>query len=205
MRAARLHDVRVLGGLRVERVGELVELLAHRLRELEMREAHRGGGHVIRRLAHVHVVVRVHVLVRAEAAAEDLVRAICDDLVHVHVERDAGSGVKDIEHELVGVRAVQDLVARGDDGVPSLVVQPTGLGVGDRLGLLDADHGPDEGEERPVAADRIVLDAPLCLGAPEGVCRNGDLAESVLLGPAGRGTGTFRDGRHLSLPCPGRG
>jgi len=37
---------------------------------------------------HVHVVVRVHVLVRSEAAAKELVRPVGKHLVHVHVERD---------------------------------------------------------------------------------------------------------------------
>src|SRR5438477_460120 len=83
VRGPRLHEVRVLPGLRGENIGELVQLLAQRLRELEVRQAHRSRHHVVGRLAHVHVIVGTHVLVGAEAPAADLVRAIGDDLVDV--------------------------------------------------------------------------------------------------------------------------
>ena len=45
-------------------------------------------------------------------AAEQLVRAVGDDLVGVHVGRGAGAGLEDVDHELVVELAVGDLVRR---------------------------------------------------------------------------------------------
>ena len=65
----------VQGGLELleggdERVGDLDD----------GRDVHRGRERVVRRLRHVDVVVRVDGLLRAELAAEDLDRAVRDDL-----------------------------------------------------------------------------------------------------------------------------
>ena len=145
-----------------------------------MRETHRRRRHVVRGLADVHVIVRIHVLVRAKAATKDLVRAVGDDLVRDHVHRDAGTGVKGIERELLYVGTGEDLVARRDDRVASLRVQATRLAVRDRFRLLDLHQRADEGGERMETADRIVVDAALRLRAPQRPCRDFDLAEGVL-------------------------
>ena len=181
MRAPGLHEVRVLPGLRGENIGELVQLLAQRLRELEVRQAHRGRRHVVRRLAHVHVIVGTHVLVGAEAPAADLVRAIGDDLVDVHVERHARAGMEHIDNELIQQLSGEDLIASGDDRVLSLGVQPTFLAVRERSGALHADHRAHERRERLVTGDRVVLDRSLGLRAPQRVGRDLYLSERVLL------------------------
>mmetsp|Transcript_83303 Transcript_83303/g.254686 ORF Transcript_83303/g.254686 Transcript_83303/m.254686 type:complete len:254 (+) Transcript_83303:581-1342(+) len=61
---------------------------------------HSGDVHgrreaVVAALPHVHVVVRVHRLLRAEGLALQLVRAVRDDLVHVHVRLRARARLED--------------------------------------------------------------------------------------------------------------
>src|SRR5439155_706367 len=88
--------------------GPIDWMAAKRLRQVERREAHRGRRGVVRGLAHVHVVVGVHVLVRPETATEDLVGAVGQNLVDVHVERDARAGMEDVDDELVDVLPGED-------------------------------------------------------------------------------------------------
>jgi len=181
VRPAGLYAISVLLRLGGEGVGELVQLLRQRQRELEMREAHGGRRHVVRRLRDVHVVVRADVLVRPQRAAEDLVRAVRDDLVRVHVERHASAGLEDIDHELIGVTAGENLVARGHDGVTPLRVQAARLAVRECRGLLHADDRSDERGERAIAADRIVVDRSPCLRTPQRVRGDRDLTERIAL------------------------
>ena len=95
--------------------------------------------------------------VRPEAAAQDLVRAIGENLVHVHVERHARAGVKDIDNELVRVLSGEDLVARRDDGVLTALVETAGFAVRQCGRALDANEGSDECGKGSIAADGIVL------------------------------------------------
>src|SRR5438046_1231070 len=141
---AGLHAVGVARGLLGDRVGERVELRAERLRELERPETHRGGRRVVRRLGHIHVVVWVHVLVGAEAAAQDLVRAVGEDLVHVHVKAHARAGVEYIDNELIHVLSGEDLIARREDGVLAPFVETPSLAVRKRGGPLDPNEAADE-------------------------------------------------------------
>ena len=76
------------------------------------RDVHGGRKGVVRRLAHVDVVVRMHRRLGAELAAEQLVGAVGDDLVDVHVGLGAGAGLPDHQREMVVELAVDDLVRR---------------------------------------------------------------------------------------------
>src|SRR5438034_1920272 len=139
-------------GLLDDLAGKRVELRAERLGELEQREAHRRRGRVIRRLRHVHVVVRVHVLVRPQTAAENLVRAIGENLVHVHVKRHASTRVEYIDNELIHVLSGEHLIARREDRVLPPLVETPCLSVRERSGPLDPNEGSDERRERAIPA-----------------------------------------------------
>ena len=69
------------------------------------REANRRRDHVVRRLRHVDVIVRMHGRVLAALSAEDLVGAIGQHLVRVHVVRRARAGLIRIDDELIAVLA----------------------------------------------------------------------------------------------------
>ena len=75
-------------------VDECVEL--RQARETDVRR-----DRVVRGLRHVDVIVRMHGRVRAARAAEDLVGAIREHLVHVHVVRRSGAGLIRIDDELI--------------------------------------------------------------------------------------------------------
>ena len=117
MRAADLDDLVPLLGLG----GELARaaarargssLLAHDDRRGDV---HRGRERVVRRLAHVDVVVgmdRAFLALRADAEAQLDVRHVGDHLVGVHVGRGAGAGLVDVDREVVVVLAGGDLLER---------------------------------------------------------------------------------------------
>ena len=64
-----------------------------------------------------------------------------EDLVHVRVGRSAGTGLVDVDRELVVVGAVGDLARRRGDGVGDVRVQQAELGVRLRSGELDERKG----------------------------------------------------------------
>ena len=77
-------------------------------------DVHRRGKRVVRRLAHVDVVVRMDrafLALRADAEAEPLVRQVGDHLVGVHVGRRAGAGLIDVDREMGVVLAGGDFFA----------------------------------------------------------------------------------------------
>ncbi len=79
-------------------------------------DVHRGREAVVRRLAHVDVIVRMHRRFRAELAAEHLVGAVGDHLVDVHVGLGAGAGLPDHQREMIVELAVDHLLRGLDDG-----------------------------------------------------------------------------------------
>ena len=106
VRAAGLDDVGELGRLRLQGGFEPLERRQQVVDDLvEGRQVDRGREDVVRALAHVDVVVRVHVLAREGG----------DHLVRVHVRRGARAGLEDVDRELIVELAVRDPVGRGRD------------------------------------------------------------------------------------------
>ena len=128
----RLDDLGELRGFVRERVRKVLELDDERTREFERRETDRGGDHVVRRLTHIHVVFRRDELVGAARITGDLVRAIRDHFIDVHVMRDAGAGLERIDDELIEMLSGEDLIARAHDHVAPLSREPPGLSIRER-------------------------------------------------------------------------
>ena len=143
---------------RVERRQQVVDDL------VERGEVHGGREDVVRALAHVDVVVRVHALAGERR----------DHLVRVHVRRGAGAGLEDVDRELVVELAVRDAVAGGGDPLGLVGVEQPELGVHARGGGLDpAEPARDRRGDR-LAGDGEVGDRLAGLAAPELVrCRSG--------------------------------
>ena len=136
MCAAGLDDVVELGGLRLQRLGETLQRRQEVVRDLvECCQMHGGRKDVVRRLPHVHVVVRVHVLTGER----------CHDLVGVHVRRGPGAGLEDVDRELIVQLARSDPVAGLGDALRLVVVQQTELCVHPRGGGLDASEPARDG------------------------------------------------------------
>ena len=156
---------------------------------LDGRDVHRRREGVVGGLALVDVVVGVDGLLRAHLAAEDLDRAVRDDLVGVHVGLRPAPGLPDDQREVFVELALDDFVGRLDDGLRLLGGQRAPVTVHDRRGLLEDPERADQlpRETLPLAADREVVERALGLGSPVPVRRDFDLPHRV-----GLGSGLFR-------------
>ena len=130
--AARLHDAIEIFGFSGESSRKCVKDGIEGFEIQQRGEAHAGWKDVIGRLAIVDVVVRMNVGVIAKICSQDLVRAIGDHLVRVHVEADASACLEDIDDELRVPFAVDDLLCRLNNGVGTPIVDQAELAV--RLG-----------------------------------------------------------------------
>ena len=90
----------------------------------------------------------MHRRVLAALAAEQLVGAIREHFVRVHVVRRAGAGLIRIDDELIAMLAGEHFVGRLHDRVGELGVEAARLLVRQRRGLLDPDLRVDERVER---------------------------------------------------------
>ena len=183
MRPARLENLDELLGLPVQRRGQGGHLLCQRSRQRVRREAHRGRDHVVRRLRHVDVVVRMDEGVVALLPAHQLAGPVRDHLVHVHVKRRARARLVRVDHELVVVLPGQDLLGGRHDRVCLLAIENAELGVGPRRGDLDPGHRAHHFHVKPLTADREVGDGARGLDAVVGVGRDLEGAQGIFLGP----------------------
>ena len=106
-----------------------------------------------------------------------------EHLVGVHVRRGAGTGLEDVDRELVGMPTVGDLGGRGRDGLRDVVRDHAELGVDLRGRPLDRGQGGDQAGVDADAADREVLHRPLRLRPPLGGRGDPYLTHRVVLDP----------------------
>jgi hypothetical protein len=96
MRAPDLHDLREFLLFPVQRAIQMRQRGDQPSHDLfRRRDMHRGRERIVRRLAHIDVVIGVHRRFRAELAAEHLDRTVRDHLVDVHIRLCAASGLPD--------------------------------------------------------------------------------------------------------------
>src|SRR5438477_11154974 len=93
--------------------------------------------------------------------AENLRRAVGDDLVGVGVGGSSRTGLVDVDRELVVEFSVDDLLRRLDDRAHPALGKKAELAVGLRGGLLDQSERADEPARKWLAGDREVEDGPL--------------------------------------------
>ena len=130
------------------------------VRELPERgQMHGRREDVVRRLAHVHVVVRMNTLAGDRR----------DDLVRVHVRARPRARLEDVDRELVVELAGGDAVAGGGDAVGEVVVEQPEVGVDTRSGRLDPSQPACDGDRDGLAGDGEVGDRLLGLGTPQGL------------------------------------
>ena len=146
-------------------------------------DVHRGREGVIGRLAHVHVIVGMDRLLRAEGPAHQLDAPVRDDLVHVHVGLRPRPGLEHIEREL-GIEGPADhLVTHPLDQLPLPGRQPPGPGIYQGRRFLYVAVGVVHLLRHLVVADVEVLQAPLGLRPPVPVGRHLHRAQAVELLP----------------------
>ncbi len=131
-------------------------------------------------------------LIAAKGFAEDLTGAVGDDFVGVHMQADPGSGLKDIDDEVVVVLAVDDLLRRLLDGASLLRGDEAKRLIGFGGSVLNHRQCADEKWAGAQAADGEVRDGAGGLGSVERVCGNFDGAEGVGFGSRGIHATTIR-------------
>src|SRR5712691_2693968 len=127
------------------------------------------------------MVVRMDRPLLPERMAQDLVRAVRDHLVRIHVRRGPAAGLEDVERELRVELSVHQLLARLDDRLADLAVEQPQLHVRLCARHLDQAEGVDEPPAEAYPADWKVFDRPLGLDAPVRVFRDFDLPQEVFL------------------------
>ena len=149
---------------------------------LHRRDMHGGRKGIVRGLAHVDVIVRMHRRLAAELSAKQLDRAVRDHLVQVHVRLGARAGLPDDQREVIVELAVDHLArGAGDRAGPAAIEQAEPL-VGFRRGELDDAHRAHERLRHSFSADAEILPRALGLRAPVAVGRHLDRTERVGLG-----------------------
>ena len=118
-------------------------------------------------------------LVLAPPAAQQLVGAIREHFVAVHVVRGAGARLVGIDDEIVAVTAREHFVRGFDDRVRELAVEPARLAMGQRGGFLDPDDGSDEGGVWAKIGNREVLPRAFGLDAPQRFGGHRHLAQGI--------------------------
>ena len=152
VRPPRLDDVVELDRFRLERFRQLLECRQEVAGDLvERREMYSGREDVVRRLTHVHVVVRVHVLAGK-----------CGDyLVGVHVRGGSRAGLEDIDRKLVVQFADRNAIGSFGDSLGLLVVEQPELGIDARGRSLDSSQPAGNGRRNRFARDGKIAN---CLG-----------------------------------------
>ena len=159
-----------------------------RLDRVVQRDLHRGRIDVVRRLAEVHVVVRVNRRVVAALLVHQLERAIRDHFVRVHVRRRAGAALDHVDHEVLVMTSGAQLLRRAHDDVGNRAIEQPELGVGQRRRFLHRGQRLDEHGKfaQRDAGDREVLERAQRLHAVQRVLGHVAVAEQVVLASRAR-------------------
>ena len=182
MRASDLHDALEILGLARQRVAQL----SHRRNQVvrhffRRRDMHRGRERVVRRLRHVHVVVRMNRLLAAEHAARHLDRAIRDYLVGVHVGLRAAAGLPDAQRKMFVEFARDNLVRRRGDQLGLLRRQFLQIAINFGRRLLQQPERAYHRPRHPIESDREMQQRPLRLRPPVAIVRDLDRSHAVSL------------------------
>ena len=124
----------------------------------------------------------------AELAAEQLVGAVGDDLVEVHVALGARAGLPHDKREMIVELALDHLARGADDGVGAALVEQAELEVGLCGRKLDDAERMHERDRHAVDADAEILARAFGLRPPIAIGGDFDGTETVGL-DAGRGAG----------------
>ena len=177
MRASRLDDAVVLCHEAAEGRGEEVDRGEQPVLDGDDGgDVHGGREGVVRALRHVRVIVWME-----NFLPRDLVAAVRDDLVDVHIGLRAAARLPYSEREVGGELAVEDFITCLADGGEPLFIQLAKRVVGDGGRLFQDAECVDDLGGHLLNADGEVLEAALRLRRPVLVCGDFDLAEGIML------------------------
>ncbi len=183
MRAPDLDDVSPSLGFGIERLMQMLERWDQPVHHLfRASDVHRRRKRIVRRLAHVDVVVRMNRLFGADRAAEHFNGAVGDHLVRIHVRLRARARLPDDEREMIVEMAVDHLLRGFDDHLAELRIELAERHVGDGGRLLHDAERADDGLGLLFPANLEVAERALRLGAPIPVVGHLDGSKSIRLG-----------------------
>ena len=173
MRAANLHDVVP----RLRFGGEVAVQALERGNQVATNRHSRGNVHggrerVVRRLAHVHMVVRVDrpcFAFRAHAEAELLIGNVGDDFVGVRICRGARARLIDVDRELSVVFPGSHLLAGGDDRCGMLFVELAEFEIGAGASRFQIAESVNDGDWHWFIRHREIFDRARGGSAIEGI------------------------------------
>ena len=134
------------------------------------------------------MVVGMNRLFGAELAAKQLVGAVGDHLIEVHVGLGAGAGLPDHQRKMIVERAIDHFARGAGDGAGAALVEQPKLAIGFRRCKLDDAERANDRRRHPVLADAEILPRTFGLRAPITIGGNRDRTEAV--GLHARGTGS---------------
>ena len=134
---------------------------------------------VVRRLAHVHMVVRVNGSLGAHLAAQHLDGAVRDHLIGVHVGLGARAGLPDDQREMVVQLPLDHLIGGLEDGLTQFRIQLAQRHIGLGGGLLDDAQRANDRQGLRFPADLEVAQAALRLRAPVAAGGHIDRAKGI--------------------------
>jgi hypothetical protein len=143
---------------------------------------HRGRKYIVRGLAAIDFVVRMHEPARPARTPQQFRCAIGEDFVDVHVGLGPGSGLPDRERKLISEPAGDSFVGRGDNRFGGGRLKNTKLQIDARRGTLDDQQRPHQCFRHLLGGNPKVQARALGLRSPEPIRRDFDRSEAVALG-----------------------
>ena len=146
------------------------------------------------------MVVRVH-----ERLAQQLICAVGNDLIDIHIRLRAAAGLPDGKREVAVERAVEDLVAGSLDRAGPAGVEHTELRIRARGRELHDRERADDLRRDLLGADAEIFKAALRLRAPVTVGRHTHLAHGIMLQTVFHPVTSFRKNlrcRYYTPICP---
>ena len=138
-------------------------------------------NHVVARLPHVDVVVRMNGIFRADRFAGQLAGAVRDYFVGIRVRARARTGLENVEREMIVEFPFHHLFGRLDNERGPVGIEQTEIGVRLGRGPFDQTEGADEGPRKSITADRKIQNGALGGSAVKGGLGDGHFAHRVFL------------------------
>ena len=134
---------------------------------------HGGRKHVVRRLAHVDLIIGMDLPFHSTHAAQQFAGAVGDHLVHVHIGLRTAAGLPDDQRKLVVKLPCDHFVGSRDDRSANRgILELSQIHVHLRRRAFHQGQRLDQCQRHPILADLEVLQRALGLRAPETVGRN---------------------------------
>ncbi len=138
MRAADLHDIDKFARFGVESVAQVTQGRQQRTCDGTCRSnMHCRRKNIVRRLAHVDIIVRMHQPFFAPHAAHEFRCAIGDHFIHVHIGLRTGAGLPYRQGKFVIVQSCNHFIGTLHDGTRLVAIKLLQILVDHRTGALD--------------------------------------------------------------------